>query len=104
MLSKFVTAVFDFVVITFDFIASFVMFMPNLIRVLTSFLAPDVPGAFYFNEANVMLFLDCFKLLDENYYVSDLKLVRKLSDYCESEIQKEIRALAEYDQQDWSQI
>ena len=80
------------------------MSVSNSIHVLTSFLAPGVPSALYFNETNVMLFLDHFKLLDKNYYVSDLKLVRKLSDYCESEIQKEIRALAEYDQQDWSQI
>src|SRR5947207_831280 len=43
----------------------------NLICVLTSFLAPGVPDAFYFNEANVTLFLDHFKLLDKNYYVSN---------------------------------
>ena len=73
------------------------MFIPNLICVLTSFSASDVPSALYFNEANVTLFLNYFKLLDENYYVSDLKLVRKLSDYCEPKIQEEIRALAEYD-------
>ena len=85
MLSKFVT-VFDFVVIAFDFIASFVMFMLNLICVLTLFPASNVSDALYFNEANVMLFLDCFKLLDENYYVSNSELVRKLSNYCESEI------------------
>ena len=72
----------------------------NLIYVLMLFLAPGVPGAFYFNEANVMLFLNCFKLLGENYYVSNSELVRKLPDYCKSEIQEEIRALAEYDQQD----
>ena len=71
----------------------------NLICVLMLFLAPDVPDTLYFNEANVMLFLDHFKLLDKNYYVSNLKLVRKLSAYCESEIQKDIRTLAEYDQQ-----
>src|SRR5438034_7019010 len=76
----------------------------NLIRVLTSFLAPGVPGAPYFNGANVMLFLNHFKLLGENYYVSDLELIRKLPDYCEPEIQEEIRALAGYDQPDWSQI
>ena len=65
-----------------------------------SFPASDVSDAFYFNEANVMLFLNCFKLLDKNYYVSNSELVRKLSNYCESEIQEKIRALAEYDQQD----
>ena len=62
------------------------MFVLNLIHVLMPFLAPDVPGALYFNEANVMLFLNHFKLLDKNYYVSNSELVRKLSDYCKSEI------------------
>ena len=99
MLSKFIT-VFDFIVIAFDFIASFVMFVLNSIHVLTPFPAPGVPGASYFNEANVTLFLDHFKLLDENYYVSNSEFVRKLSDYCKFKIQEKIRALAEYDQQD----
>ena len=72
----------------------------NLIDVLMLFLASDVLSALYFNEANVMLFLNHFKLLDKNYYVNNSELVRKLSDYCESEIQEEIRTLAEYDQQD----
>ena len=76
------------------------MFTLNLICVLMLFPTSDVPDAFYFNEANVMLFLNHFKLLDENYYVSNSELVRKLSDYCKLKIQEEIRALAEYDQQD----
>ena len=65
-----------------------------------SFSAPDVPGAPYFNEANITLFLDHFKLLDKNYYINDSDLIKKLPDYCKSEIQKKIRILAEYDQQD----
>ena len=69
----------------------------NSICVLMSFLALS---ALYFNEANVTLFLNHFKLLDKNYYVSNSELVKKLSDYCKSKIQEEIRALAEYDQQD----
>ena len=75
------------------------MSVPNLICVLTSFSASDVFSAFYFNEANVTLFLNHFKLLDENYYVNNSELIRKLSDYCEFKIQEEIRILAEYDQQ-----
>ena len=51
-----------------------------------------------------MLFLNHFKLLNKNYYISDSELVRKLSDYYESEIWEKIRILAEYDQQNWSQI
>ena len=74
------------------------MFTSNLIYILTSFLISDVSDAFYFNEVNITLFLDYFKLLDENYYINDLNLIKKLSDYCESEIQEEIRILAEYDQ------
>ena len=65
-----------------------------------SFLISDVSDALYFNEINIILFLDHFKLLDENYYINDLNLIKKLSDYCKSEIQEEIRILAEYDQQD----
>ena len=90
---------FDFVVITFNFISLFVMFVSNLICILMSFPVSDVPGAFYFNEVNIMLFLDCFKLLDENYYINDLNLIKKLPDYCKLKIQEEIRTLAEYDQQ-----
>ena len=76
------------------------MFMSNLIHILTSFSAPGVPDALYFSEVNIMLFLNHFKLLDENYYINDSELIKKLSDYYELEIQEEIRTLAEYDQQD----
>jgi len=58
----------------------------NSIYVLTSFPAPGVLNALYFNEADITHFLDCFKLLDENYYINNSNLVKKLSDYCESEI------------------
>ena len=64
-----------------------------------SFSASDVPDTLYFNEVNIMLFLDHFKLLDENYYINNLNLIKKLSDYCKFKIQEEIRTLAEYDQQ-----
>ena len=91
---------FDFIIIAFNFISLFIMFILNSIHILMSFLTSDVLNAFYFNEVNITLFLNHFKLLDKNYYINDSKLVRKLSDYCKSEIQEEIRALAEYDQQD----
>ena len=54
-------------------------------------------SALYFNEVNIILFLDYFKLLDENYYINNSNLIKKLSDYCEFEIQEEIRILTEYD-------
>ena len=72
----------------------------NLIYILTSFSVSDVLNVLYFNEADIMLFLNHFKLLDENYYINDSDLIKKLSDYYESEIQEEIRVLVEYDQQD----
>ena len=62
------------------------MSVSNLIYILTSFSVSDVLSAFYFNEVNIMLFLDYFKLLDKNYYINNLNLIKKLSDYCESEI------------------
>ena len=62
------------------------MFMLNSICVLMLFSVSDMSDAFYFNEANVILFLDYFKLLDKNYYVSDSEFVRKLSDYYKFEI------------------
>ena len=74
------------------------MFVSNSIHILILFSASDVSDALYFNEVNIMLFLDHFKLLDENYYINNSNLIKKLSDYCESEIQEEIRILAEYDQ------
>ena len=91
---------FDFVVIAFNFISSFIMSVLNLICILMLFLISDVSDAFYFNEINIMLFLNYFKLLDKNYYINDSDLIKKLSDYCELKIQEEIRTLAEYDQQD----
>ena len=63
------------------------------------FSVSDVSDAFYFNEADITHFLNCFKLLNENYYINDLKLIKKLSDYYEFEIQEKIRTLTEYDQQ-----
>ena len=45
-----------------------------------------------------------FKLLDKNYYINNSELIKKLSDYYESEIWEEIRILAVYDQQNWSWI
>ena len=76
----------------------------NSIYVLMLFSVSDVSDAFYFNEVNIILFLNHFKLLDENYYINNSDLIKKLSDYCKLKIQKKIRILAEYDQQNWSQI
>ena len=76
------------------------MFTSNSICILMLFSVSDVSDAFYFNEVNITLFLDCFKLLDKNYYINNSDLIKKLSDYCKLKIQEEIRTLAEYDQQD----
>ncbi len=56
------------------------MFISNLICILTSFSVSDVLDTFYFNEADVMHFLDFFKLLDKNYYINNSELIKKLSD------------------------
>ena len=70
----------------FDFVSLFVMSASNSIYVLTLFLASDVPDALYFNEADITHFLDCFKLLGKNYYINNSELIKKLPDYCKSEI------------------
>ena len=62
-----------------------------------SFSVSDVFSAFYFNEVNIMHFLDYFKLLSKNYYINNSELIKKLSNYYKFEIQEEIRVLAEYD-------
>ena len=86
LLLDFIIIIFDFVIITFDFISLFVMSALNLICILMLFLISNVSDAFYFNEVNIMFFLDYFKLLDENYYINDSNLIKKLSDYYEFKI------------------
>ena len=77
---------FNFVIIIFDFVSLFIMSALNLIYVLMLFSVSDVSDAFYFNKVNIMLFLDCFKLLDKNYYINNSELIKKLSDYCKLKI------------------
>ncbi len=55
-----------------------------------------MPGALYFNELDVICFLDQFKLLSENHGVNDAALIRKIPEYCESEIQKKVKAQDDY--------
>ena len=62
------------------------------------FPASGVLGASHFNEADVTLFLNQFKLLDKDYDINNSILIKKLSDYCNSEIQEEIKALIKYNQ------
>ena len=44
-------------------------------------------------------FLNQFKLLNENHEVKNVVLIKKLSKYCESEIQKEVKTQDKYHQQ-----
>src|SRR6266480_2558945 len=70
--------------------------IPQTIWYLVSFPSSGVPGAPYFNEVDVMCFLDWFKLLGENHGVKDAGLVKKLPEYCKLGIQKEIKLQDEY--------
>ena len=73
--TRFCYCCFDFIIIVFNFISLFIMSASNSIYVLTLFLISDVLNAFYFNEADITHFLNYFKLLDENYYINNLKLI-----------------------------
>ena len=41
-------------------------------------------------------FLNQFKLLNENHEVKNVTLIKKLSEYCESEIQKKVKMQENY--------
>lgn len=79
---------------------SIMMKTQQIIWYLVPFPSSGVPGALYFNELDVMWFLDWFKLLDENHGVDDAALVRKIPEYCEPGIQKEVKAQDDYISED----
>ena len=68
----------------------------QIIQYLISFSASDVSDASYFNELNVMKFLNQFKLLNENHEVKNVTLIKKFLKYCESEIQKKVKMQENY--------
>ena len=80
------------------------MMMQQTVWYLISFSASDISDTSYFNESDVTRFLNCFKLLDENHEVKNVTLIQKLSKYCESEIQKEVKTQENYVVNDWEQF
>jgi len=72
------------------------MISQQTICYLISFSASDMSDALYFNELNVMQFLNQFKLLNENHNIENVILIKKLSEYCKSKIQEKIKAQEEY--------
>jgi hypothetical protein len=59
---------------------------------LISFSTSGVSEASYFNNANIIRFLNQFKLLGENHGVSNNNLITKIPEYCEPELQKVVKA------------
>src|SRR5947207_1852997 len=75
---------------------SLIMITQQTIQYLISFSVSDVSDASYFNESNVMRFLNQFKLLNENHEVKNVTLIKKLLKYYELRIQKEVKAQENY--------
>ena len=67
------------------------MMTQQTIQYLISFSASDISDASYFNELDMMRFLNQFKLLSENHEVKNMMLIKKLLKYCELKIQKKIK-------------
>ena len=85
-------------------IESLMMTIQQIIWYLISFSASDVSDASYFNESDMTRFLNQFKLLNENHEVKNAILIKKLSEYCESEIQKKVKMQENYITTDWKQL
>src|SRR5204863_4923007 len=77
-------------------IKSLTIMIQQIIQYFISFSASDISDASYFNELNVMRFLNQFKLLSENHEVKNATLIKKLSKYCKSEIQKKVKTQESY--------
>ena len=83
---------------------SLIMITQQTIQYLISFSVSDVSDASYFNESNVMRFLNQFKLLNENHEVKNVTLIKKLLKYYELRIQKEVKAQENYIMSNWEQL
>ena len=70
---------------------SLTMTAQQTIQYLISFSASDVLSTSYFNESDVMRFLNQFKLLNKNHEIKNVTLIKKFLKYCESEIQKKVK-------------
>src|SRR5436190_17442595 len=72
------------------------MIVQQIIQYFISFSASDISDASYFNESDMMRFLNQFKLLNENHEMKNVTLIKKLLKYCESEIQKKVKTQESY--------
>ena len=61
------------------------------IQYITSFSASGVSEASYFNDINVIKFLDQFKWLEKDHAVKDNELIKLLSEYCKPSLQEIIK-------------
>ena len=75
---------------------SLIMMTQQIIQYFISFSASGISDASYFNELNMMRFLNQFKLLNENHEVKNAVLIKKLLKYCELRIQKEVKTQENY--------
>ena len=73
----------------------------QIIWYFISFSASDVSDASYFNESDMMRFLNQFKLLNKNHEMKNAVLIKKLLKYCKSEIQKEVKTQDDYIVNNW---
>ena len=83
---------------------SSIIIAAQTIYYLMLFSASEVSDTSYFNESDIMWFLDRFKLLDENHDMKNTALIRKLPEYYESEIQEKIKMQKEFIINDWNQL
>ena len=61
------------------------------IQYIISFPASGVSEAPYFNDTDVMKFLNQFKQLEKDHAVEDNELIKLLPEYCESSLQEIIK-------------
>ena len=83
---------------------SLIMTAAQIICYLMLFSASEVSDTSYFNESDIIWFLDRFKLLDENHDIKNMILIRKLSEYYKSEIQEKIKTQKEFIINNWNQL
>ena len=70
---------------------SSIMTAQQTVQYLILFSTSNMSDASYFNESDVMRFLNHFKLLEKNHEMKNAILIRKLSEYCKSRIQKKVK-------------
>ena len=72
------------------------MIIQQIIQYFISFSALNILNASYFNELNMIRFLNQFKLLNENHEIKNAALIKKLLKYCKLKIQKKVKTQKNY--------